>query len=240
MAVPPDRGDDGAVPDPSWEEHWSTWAPEAVQRRIAEAATYGILSPIQVSSLLQGLPPPSMGADPTNTCLAEFQDVVGRFRQDAEKGRVSRTPTPQELAAWAAAMGAVLPEPFLLALESQAVKVGESRVGTAPGGLTVKLPPWVPQGMDAAPVAIPSRRRVGRPTTLDAALPAMVAAARELLDAEAQHGRTMTLLDIGGRLQGTPVAGDRSAARIKKLLNGQLDVEKARRKALAVASKPKR
>lgn len=238
MANGPDRGDLGAVPDPSWEEHWITWRPEAVQSRIAEAAGFGILSPVQVDAIIQHLPPPDRGADPTHTAIAEYQAAVHRFRKDAERGLISTTPTPQELAAWANAMGEALPDAFLLSLEAQAVKVGAPRVGTGPGGEVVTLPPWVPILVGKAD-SLQAKRKVGRPTTLDAALPALIEAARALLNAGAEQGRVVRLIDIAKQLQGRPVAGGRSASTIKRLLNGKLDVAKAHRRAMAVAAMSK-
>ena len=235
MADVLDRGDQGAVPDPSWEEHWSTWQPEAIQRRIAETASYGILGRVQVEAILQGLPPPNRGADATNTVLAEFQDVVDRFRQDVTRGCISRTPTPQELVAWANAMGHDLSQPFLSAIEAQAVKVGAPRVGTAPGGVAVTLPPWVPNQLGSS-VAAPKKRKVGRPTTANAATQALVEAARDILSAESAQGRQISLLNIGKRLQGTPCAGPRGATTIQRILNNKLDTKKAKRKALLVAA----
>jgi hypothetical protein len=44
-------------------------------------------------------------------------------------------------------------------------------------------------------------------------------------------------MTIGKKLQGTPVAGTRKAATIKRILAGNLDVQRARRKAVAAGSK---
>jgi hypothetical protein len=44
-----DRGDMGAVPDPSWEERWAAWEPDQVQRYINSAAGLGPLSTVQVN-----------------------------------------------------------------------------------------------------------------------------------------------------------------------------------------------
>lgn len=234
MAEFVDRGDNGAVPDPSWESHWSTWSPQAIQARIAEAASYGVMSAVQVRALLQHLPPPHRGADPTNTVLAEYQPAVRRYEQDAANGRVPECPTPQELAAWADAMGEELPEAFLEALEVQAIKVGQSRVGAAPMGPPVTLPPWA--GCLPAPSnAAPKRPKVGRPRTAAPATQAIIEAARKVLVEEAAKGNRIATTDIAKRLQGKPVAGDRTAATIKRLLNGKLDLEKARRVALGKA-----
>ncbi len=203
-----DRGDDGAIPDPSWTEHWSTWSPKAMQSRIAEAASYGILSPVQVEALLQGMPPPPRGADPTGTLLAEFEAVVHRYRQDAARGRISTTPTPQELAAWADAMAAELPDPFLNALKAQTIKVGAARVGVAPGGHTVTLPPWAaPLPASDVEMRPKPKRKVGRPTTLKAVVPALEKAAWDNIMAAARKGRRLSLMAAAQQLQGTPVAG---------------------------------
>ncbi len=239
MADRLDRGDLGALADPSWEEKWAAWTPERVHEHIAQAALYGPLSAPQVKALLQGLPPPPKGADSTGTVLAEFEAIVMRFDKDVERHKVSPCPTPEELAAWTNAMDHDLPEPFMSALEGANLAGAMQRTGHAPGGLSISLPAWIPLTHSTnAPVAAP--RKAGRPRTAAADQQALVRAARQVLNGAAATGQEMTLLEVAKRLVGEPVAGAKSASTIKRQLNGQLDVAKAKTKARRVASTGKK
>ena len=231
-----DRGDLGAVPDPSWEERWSTWSIEAIQVHIAGAARYGLLSKVQVDALLQGLPPPSVGAEPTGCVLAEFEAIVCRFWQDVERNHVAGNPTPRELAAWANARGHSLPDPFLASLVEQARPYESADIGTAPGGFTIALPRWAPLLMADGPPEV-QRHKVGRPKTADSVKEALVVEGRRIQMAAASQGRYLRLLDVAKELEGTPVAAAKCATGIKRALSGKLDVKKAKAKASAVSAK---
>lgn len=226
MSKEADRGDMGAIPDRSWEERWSTWSIESIQAHIAGAARYGVLSKVQVNALLQGLPPPSAGADLTGCVLAECEAIVDRFWQDAVQGLVSKTPTPRELAAWADARGHGLPDPFLATLFEQGQSLNTPATGTAPGGGSISLPAWariLPSGASSTF----HHRKAGRPRTGDASRQALVSAGRRVLVEAASKGNYLPLIEVAKQLEGTPVAAGKCATGIKRALSGQLDVVKA-------------
>jgi hypothetical protein len=233
MTNPLDRGDNGAVPDPSWEGHWATWSNEAIQTHIAGAARYGVLSKVQIDALLQGLPPPSVGAEPTVCVLAECEAIVRRFWEDVARGHVSGTPTPRELAAWANARGHGLPDPFLVSLADQGQPPDAPDRGEAPGGGSIALPIWVPLVLSDEPPELPPRK-VGRPRTAQAVRQALVLEGRRILNAAAGGGRYLPLISVAQELEGTLVAGGKSVTGIKRVLSGKLDVKAAKAKAAAV------
>lgn len=235
-----DRGDLGAVADPTWEERWAHWTPEAVQQQFADAAKYGVLGWAQVKALLQDLPPPPRGWPAPPTVLAGNEAIVERIGQDMARGDLSKAPTPEELAAWCDARAHNLPSTFVEALQAQrALRRDVSGAGSyaaSQASVAIALPPWVPRNVTVNPPTVPKRTR-GRPKTSTASHDSVVAAGSEILWSAAARGEVMTLEQIANQLAGKSVAGAAVPATVLRLLKGKLDVRAAKAKAIQVSQK---
>ena len=228
-----DRGDLLACLDPSWTEKWSQWSPGQVQRYIADAAAFGPLTWDQSVAILQGLPPQPKGWPGTSTVLAEYASVVDRLRKDMERGAVSSTPTPEELAAWCDSMAHSLPAPFVDELRARA-RSTSARTSFAPQSTTpIVLPAWAPLPVATGPVRFPVPKR-GRPRTAAPTYAAVRAAAAKILMDAAWGGATLSLAALAQQLEGAPAAGSMSRVTILRRLKGELPVQKAKSVAARV------
>ncbi len=235
------RGNCGAEADRSWTEVWSQWQPERLQEYIASAATFGPLSVAQAAAIVQGLPPPPPGWPEPDTVLEEFASIVERLRDDVERGQMSSTPMPEELAAWCDARRHGLPSPFVDELAAQS-----SRVAAPPGGApqstqVIKLPAWVPLS-NVAIAPVPTKRKAGRPKTAEANHEALAAAATKRLMDLAAQGVSVSLEALARDFVGTPFAGGNGHATILRRLKGALPVQAAKaiaQRAQAKGRKPK-
>lgn len=227
-----DRGDLDAIPNPSWEEKWSTWAPAAVQTYIASAAGFGPLSRSQVRALLQGLPPPPHGWTEAQTVLYEFEAIVGRMADDVDGKLFPANPTPAELAAWSDLRQHQLPSPFVDELKK--TTGGLSVPTMAPQApKPIHVPNWVPLVPKAAPPPPQGpKTKAGRPATGRASCEALVVAAEVILEAAAARGEVVSERQLAKRLVGTTVAGNWNEETIRRQLSGKVRTKMFKVKAL--------
>lgn len=225
-----DRGDEGAIPDALWSNRWTSWTREYRNEYFASVVGWGPLSMAQACHLLQGLPPMPHGWDEPETCLAEYESLVGRFKTDIQRGALPRNPTADELAAWCDAMNAQLPPAVVEALQHQAQ--GNMASAQMPQSSTpVKLASWIPAGLIQPTNACAPKPKRGRPQTAKATYDRMEIEGKRLLMDQARVGIDLTLSEIADHIRKTGLAPGMKDSSIVSRLKAKLPIEKARQTA---------
>ena len=219
-------GNKGAIPDASWTEQWMRFSPAMRNDYLASVAHWGPLGIVQLECLIQGLLPPPHTWLSTCTCMAEYEPLIKRLRQDIQREVLADAPTADEFAAWCDQMGVTLPDPLVQEIRKIAL-TPLLRSATPHSTQVIVVPAWAP--IVIKNVDPPSGKKPkGRPSTGAAKYEVLVRDAHAMLMGAAQAGRKMTIPEIAEKLQRTPCGEGMEIDSIVRRLKGKLPVTQAR------------